>query len=243
MGSAARRPHRRARPPAAAEDHRTADERPAAFGEIRRKRSAAPGESAELSRHILTTSPDVAVSTNLGPWMNRRGVFDRHSREDVFRPHGAGQRASIGAARPEGQHIELGIAEQKLFLLLGAAGLSHDLTGARILPIGTVYDPFVNRGHDALSYACYQDARFLLVSTPSGISLAPEGGQHQATNTPLLGIVQDRCRLRARPIATSWRFCSATPSRTCKLPRGAPCGCGSRRICCSSPKTLNEKKM
>ncbi|HTJ90686.1 MAG TPA: transketolase [Acidocella sp.] len=161
------------------------------FGEILSEIGRAQGESAELSRHILTTSPDVAVSTNLGPWINRRGVFDRSSREDVFR-EGKLASAQRWGSDPEGQHIELGIAEQNLFLLLGAAGLSHDLAGARILPIGTVYDPFVNRGHDALFYACYQDARFLLVSTPSGISLAPEGGQHQATNTPLLGIVQDR---------------------------------------------------
>ena len=93
---------------------------------------------------------------------------------------------------PEGQHIELGIAEQNLFLLLSALGLAHSLYGARLLPIGTVYDPFVNRGLDALIYACYQDARFLLVSTPSGLTLAPEGGQHQSINTPLLGIAQDR---------------------------------------------------
>ena len=163
----------------------------AGFGEILSEIGRAQGDSAELSRHILTTSPDVAVSTNLGPWINRRGVFDRHSRQDVFHD-GKLASAQHWGSTPEGQHIELGIAEQNLFLLLGAAGLSHDLAGARILPIGTVYDPFVNRGHDALSYACYQDARFLLVSTPSGISLAPEGGQHQATNTPLLGIVQDR---------------------------------------------------
>src|SRR3712207_2351215 len=93
---------------------------------------------------------------------------------------------------PEGQHIELGIAEQNLFLLLGALGLSHSLYGARLLPVGTVYDPFVNRGLDALIYGCYQDARFLLVSTPSGLTLAPEGGQHQSVNTPLIGIAQDR---------------------------------------------------
>jgi pyruvate dehydrogenase E1 component len=136
-------------------------------------------------------SPDVAVSTNLGPWINRRGVFDRHTRDDVFRD-GKLASAQRWGMNPEGQHIELGIAEQNLFLLLGAAGLSHDLNGARLLPIGTVYDPFVNRGHDALFYACYQDARFLLVGTPSGITLAPEGGQHQSTNTPLLAIVQDR---------------------------------------------------
>jgi pyruvate dehydrogenase E1 component len=93
---------------------------------------------------------------------------------------------------PEGQHIELGIAEQNLFLLLSALGLAHSLHGARLLPVGTVYDPFVNRGLDALIYACYQDARFLLVSTPSGLTLAPEGGQHQSVNTPLIGIAQDR---------------------------------------------------
>jgi pyruvate dehydrogenase E1 component len=93
---------------------------------------------------------------------------------------------------PQGQHIELGIAEQNLFLLMSALGLSHSLYGARLLPVGTVYDPFVNRGLDALIYACYQDARFLLVSTPSGLTLAPEGGQHQSVNTPLIGIAQDR---------------------------------------------------
>jgi pyruvate dehydrogenase E1 component len=161
------------------------------FGEILSEIGRAQGESAALSKRIVTMSPDVAVSTNLGPWINRRGVFDRHTRDDVFRD-GKLASAQRWGTSPSGQHIELGIAEQNLFLLLGAAGLSHDLNGARVLPIGTVYDPFVNRGHDALFYACYQDARFLLVGTPSGITLAPEGGQHQSTNTPALAIVQDR---------------------------------------------------
>ncbi len=163
----------------------------AGFGEILAEIGRGQGESAALCGRIVTMSPDVAVSTNLGPWINRRGVFDRHVREDVFRDAKLASAQRWGSS-PEGQHIELGIAEQNLFLLLGAAGLSHDLNGARLLPVGTVYDPFVNRGHDALFYACYQDARFLLVSTPSGITLAPEGGQHQATNTPLLAMVQDR---------------------------------------------------
>ncbi len=161
------------------------------FGEILSEIGRAQGDYAALSRHIVTTSPDVAVSTNLGPWINRRGVFDRYTREDVFR-NGKLVSAQRWGTDAQGQHVELGIAEQNLFLLLGAAGLSHDLYGARLLPVGTVYDPFVNRGHDALFYACYQDARFLLISTPSGITLAPEGGQHQATNTPLLAIVQDK---------------------------------------------------
>ena len=161
------------------------------FGEILAEIGRGHGGLKDLADHILTTSPDVTVSTNLGPWVNRRGVFDRHTRNDVFRDAKLASAQRWGMT-PEGQHIELGIAEQNLFLLLGAAGLATALHGARLLPVGTVYDPFVNRGLDALIYACYQDARFLLVSTPSGLSLAPEGGQHQSINTPLIGMSCDR---------------------------------------------------
>jgi pyruvate dehydrogenase E1 component len=161
------------------------------FGDILAEIGRGNGAFKPLAEHIMTTSPDVTVSTNLGPWVNRRGVFDRHTRNDVFRDAKLASAQRWGMS-PKGQHIELGIAEQNLFLLLGAAGLTHALTGARLLPIGTVYDPFVNRGLDALIYACYQDARFLLVSTPSGITLAPEGGQHQSINTPLIGMAADR---------------------------------------------------
>ncbi|MEE9317613.1 MAG: transketolase, partial [Rhodospirillales bacterium] len=93
-------------------------------------------------------------------------------------------------ADDRGQHVELGIAENNLFLMLGALGLSHELFGERLFPVGTLYDPFVERGLDALNYACYQDARFMLVATPSGLSLAPEGGAHQSIVTPLIGIGQ-----------------------------------------------------
>jgi pyruvate dehydrogenase E1 component len=163
----------------------------AGFGEILGEIGRAEGPWREAASRMVTTSPDVTVSTSLGPWVNRRGLFDRHERRDVFRDTKVASMQRWGMS-PSGQHIELGIAEQNLFLLLGAAGLSHALNGARLLPIGTVYDPFVNRGLDALIYACYQDARFLLVSTPSGISLAPEGGQHQSVNTPLIGMALDR---------------------------------------------------
>ena len=92
---------------------------------------------------------------------------------------------------PKGQHIELGIAEMNLFLNLAALGLSHSLFGERLIPIGTLYDPFIMRGLDALNYACYQDARFIVVATPSGLTLAPEGGAHQSIATPLIGMAQD----------------------------------------------------
>jgi pyruvate dehydrogenase E1 component len=146
-------------------------------------------EHPSLADHIVTTSPDVTISTSLGSWVNRRGVFHRHSRVDLD------AQAQVASPQkwtvsPAGQHIELGIAESNLFILLGALGLSAPLFGARLLPIGTVYDPFISRGLDALNYACYQDARFILVGTPAGIALAPEGGAHQSVLTPLVGIGQ-----------------------------------------------------
>jgi pyruvate dehydrogenase E1 component len=145
---------------------------------------------SELATRIVTTSPDVTGTTNLGPWVNRRKLFARTEQSDTFINENIPSTAKWEFT-PEGQHIELGIAEMNLFLLLGAAGLSHSLFGKRLLPIGTVYDPFVARGLDALNYACYQDARFMIVGTPSGITLAPEGGAHQSIGSPLIGMSQD----------------------------------------------------
>ena len=148
------------------------------------------GGESELAQRIVTASPDVTISTNLGGWVNRRGIFDRRDRKDVFREEKVVS-TQLWAMGRHGQHIELGIAENNLFLLLAALGLAAPLFGARLLPIGTLYDPFIQRGLDALNYACYQDARFMVVATPSGLTLAPEGGAHQSISTPLIGMGQD----------------------------------------------------
>ena len=142
-----------------------------------------------LADRVVTTSPDVTVSTNLGAFVNQRGLFRRSELADVF--HAARiPSPQKWAGHGAGQHLELGIAEHNLFLALAALGLSAPLFGTRLLPIGTVYDPFIARGLDALNYGCYQDARFLLVATPSGLTLGPEGGAHQSINSPLIGIGQ-----------------------------------------------------
>jgi len=139
---------------------------------------------------IVTTSPDVTVSTNLGGWVNRRKLFARQQSKDMFRAEKIPS-TYVWDFAPEGQHMELGIAEMNLFILLSALGLSHQLFGERLLPVGTLYDPFIFRGLDALNYACYQDSRFLLVATPSGVTLSGEGGAHQSIGTPLIGMAQD----------------------------------------------------
>jgi pyruvate dehydrogenase E1 component len=162
----------------------------AAFGKILLDLAKAGGP---LVDRIVTTSPDVTVSTNLGAWVNQRGLFRRQNLPDVFAA------AKIPSAQKwgghdAGQHIELGIAENNLFLMLAALGLAGDLFGERLFPIGTVYDPFIARGLDALNYACYQDARFMLVATPSGVTLGPEGGAHQSINPPLIAMGQPGLR-------------------------------------------------
>jgi pyruvate dehydrogenase E1 component len=145
---------------------------------------------SEFAARIVTASPDVTVSTNLGGWVNRRGLFARETLADTFKSE------SIPSTfhwefSPKGQHIELGIAEMNLCITLSALGLSHVINGERLFPVGTLYDPFIARCLDALNYACYQDARFMIVATPSGITLAPEGGAHQSVSEPLIGLAQD----------------------------------------------------
>lgn len=157
-----------------------------AFGKIM---TALGRDEGPLAERIVTTSPDVTVSTNLSGWVNRRGLFDRFQSADIFQTEKVPS-AQKWHGRPNGQHFELGIAENNLFLMLSQLGLADSLFGARLMPVGTVYDPFINRGLDALIYACYQGSRFMLTATPSGLTLAPEGGAHQSVNTPLIGMAQ-----------------------------------------------------
>ena len=124
------------------------------------------------------------LSTNLGGWINKMGVFDAAGAPDWL---GDG-RLLRWKQTASGHHIELGISEMNLFLMLHALGLGHELHGRHLLPIGTVYDPFVCRGLDALIYALYNGAKFVVVGTPAGITLAPEGGAHQSSITPSIGL-------------------------------------------------------
>jgi pyruvate dehydrogenase E1 component len=133
---------------------------------------------------IVTAAPDVAVSTNLGGWINRAGIFSPEPGA-VFED---AQSPLVWKTAPAGRHVELGISEMNLFLMLSQFGLARELFGEPLAPIGTVYDPFIARGLDALVYALYVRARFVLVGTPSGITLAPEGGAHQSTVTSSLGV-------------------------------------------------------
>ena len=139
-----------------------------------------------VAQRLVTVSPDVASSTNLGGWINKVGVWTRGEEEEL--PEESGPRALQWTESADGQHIELGISENNLFLALGQLGLSHEMTGEMLFPIGTLYDPFIRRGLDAFTYSLYAGAKFILVATPSGLTLGPEGASHQSMITPSIGV-------------------------------------------------------
>ncbi|WP_408055540.1 transketolase-like TK C-terminal-containing protein [Streptomyces radicis] len=145
----------------------------------------------DVARLIVTASPDVSSSTNLGGWLNKVGVWSHTAGHDWF----ADDAETIlrWQENPTGQHMELGIAETNLVGLIGELGATWSRWGRPLLPIGVVYDPFVNRALEPWSYGIYAGGRSILVGTPSGVTLAPEGGAHQSITTPSLGIEQPGC--------------------------------------------------
>ncbi len=151
-----------------------------AFGRVLGALSRLP-----VAERVVTVSADVAITTHLAGWINRKGVYYPEARRSPFADV---PQAMQWKESPAGQHIELGIAEHNLFLLLGALGLSREILGETLLPIGTLYDPFVTRGLDALYHALYSGSRFVVAATPSGITLSPEGGAHQSVITPGIGV-------------------------------------------------------
>ncbi|KAB8159452.1 pyruvate dehydrogenase [Streptomyces sp. 3MP-14] len=145
----------------------------------------------EAARRVVTVSPDVSSTTNLGGWVNKVGVWSPTERVDWF----ADDAETIlhWRERPTGQHIELGIAETNLVGLLGELGATWSRWGEPLLPIGVLYDPFVQRALEPWSFGIYAGGQSILVGTPSGVTLAPEGGAHQSITTPSLGIEQPGC--------------------------------------------------
>lgn len=148
-------------------------------------------DAPETAARVVTCSPDVASSTNLGGWINKTGVWSVKERRDWFADDT--ERVLRWSESESGQHIELGIAEVNLVGLLGELGTTWSRWGERLIPIATIYDPFVSRALEPWSYGMYAGGQSILVGTPSGVTLAPEGGAHQSITTPSIGLEQPSC--------------------------------------------------
>ncbi len=148
-------------------------------------------DAPEAAARVVTCSPDVASSTNLGGWINKTGVWSVQDRHDWFADDS--ERVLRWREVSNGQHIELGIAEVNLVSLLGELGATWSRWGMRLIPVATLYDPFVSRALEPWSYGIYSGGQSILVGTPSGVTLAPEGGAHQSITTPSIGLEQPGC--------------------------------------------------
>ncbi len=170
-----------------------------------------PRDAPEAAAHVVTCSPDVASSTNLGGWINKTGVWSVQDRRDWFADDA--ERLLKWAETDRGQHIELGIAEVNLVGLLGELGATWSRWGQRLIPIATIYDPFVSRALEPWSYGIYAGGQSILVGTPSGVTLAPEGGAHQSITTPRSGSSSQAASPGSPPSRTTWSGRSCTPCR------------------------------
>jgi pyruvate dehydrogenase E1 component len=162
-------------------------------------------EAPEAAARVVTVSPDVSSSTNLGGWVNKVGVWSARERTDWF----ADDAETIlhWREKPTGQHIELGIAETNLVGLIGELGATWSRWAQPLLPIGVLYDPFVERALEPWSFGIYAGGQSILVGTPSGVSLAPEGGAHQSITTPSIGIEQPGCVAYEPAFAIDTEWC------------------------------------
>jgi len=162
-------------------------------------------EAPEAAGRVVTVSPDVSSSTNLGGWVNKVGVWSARERTDWF----ADDAETIlhWREKPTGQHIELGIAETNLVGLIGELGATWSRWAQPLLPIGVLYDPFVERALEPWSFGIYAGGQSILVGTPSGVSLAPEGGAHQSITTPSIGIEQPGCVAYEPAFAIDTEWC------------------------------------
>jgi pyruvate dehydrogenase E1 component len=166
-------------------------------------------EAPEAAKRVVTVSPDVSSTTNLGGWVNKVGVWSATERRDWFEDDP--ETIMHWREKPTGQHVELGIAETNLVGLLGELGATWSRWGEPLLPIGVMYDPFVERALEPWSFGIYAGGQSILIGTPSGVTLAPEGGAHQSITTPSIGIEQPGCTSYepAFAIDTEWTLLAA----------------------------------
>ena len=185
-------------------------------------------EAPEVAERVVTVSPDVGTSTNLGGWINKAGIWSPGDRIDWF----ADDTDTLVRWREtdHGRHIELGIAEVNLVGLLGELGATWSRDGQPLLPVGTIYDPFVARALEPWSFGIYAGGQSILVGTPSGVTLGPEGGAHQSVDHAL---DRDRAaglrRPGSRPSARTSSGRSCTRCRGSAAPTARPRTSASRR--------------
>ncbi len=133
---------------------------------------------ASVAKFVMTMSPDVGTSTNIAPVLDKRiyGTGAGHGEEDT--EFDARHPELMSGTDPWTRHIRFEIAEANCMSAAGSFGRMAHYCGLPSFPIMTVYDFFIKRALDQLFYNLYWGAEFVILGTPSGVTLAPEGAQH-----------------------------------------------------------------
>lgn len=112
-----------------------------------------------MAHCVVTCSPDVVSSTNLGGWINKTGVWSVGERQDRFADDL--DRVLRWTENSHGQHIELGIAETNLVGLVSELGTTWSRWGQPLIPIATIYDPSAARALEPWSFGMHHGRRRL----------------------------------------------------------------------------------
>ncbi len=132
------------------------------------------------SELLVSMAPDVGTSTNLNPAMDGK-VFSANKTEDFeIEMHVKDSKMPdlVPGEDNSDRFLRFEIAEGNVTSCMGSFGQMRDLLGIPIMPLMTVYDFFVKRAHDQFFYNLYWKSSFILVGTPAGVTLSPEGAQH-----------------------------------------------------------------
>lgn len=134
------------------------------------------GPAADL---VLTMAPDVGTSTNINPAMDDK-IYgpDQPDYESELGLRDRRRPALVPHEEAWTRHIRFEIAEANCMSAAGAFGKMRDHVGLPFLPIMTIYDFFIKRAYDQLYYNLYWKSGFIVVGTPAGVTLSPEGAQH-----------------------------------------------------------------
>ncbi|MGE0528816.1 MAG: pyruvate dehydrogenase, partial [Bdellovibrionales bacterium] len=129
---------------------------------------------------MVSMAPDVGTSTNLNPAMDGK-IYSANEVEDEESEMGVKDRTVpdlVPGEEANDRFLRFDIQEANVMSCMGSFGKIRDTLGIPLVPLMTVYDFFIKRALDQLFYNLYWRSSFILVGTPSGVTLSPEGAQH-----------------------------------------------------------------
>jgi pyruvate dehydrogenase E1 component len=129
---------------------------------------------------MVSMAPDVGTSTNLNPAMDGK-IYGAPVVEDVETTLGVKDRKTpdlVPGEEKSDRFLRFEISEGNVMSCMGSYGRLRDVLGIPLMPLMTVYDFFVKRALDQFFYNLYWKSSFVLVGTPAGVTLSPEGAQH-----------------------------------------------------------------